>query len=306
MRRTNVDVKKLSSFTGHRDSIYALSSLVGSSVFYTSGGDQLVVRWSLESPDQGEVIAQMPNSVYTLEEIPGKDLLLVGQNTQGIHLLDLVEKKEIKTLKLADTFIYDIKYHRQKCYIATGTGGVFVVDLDRWRILHHQQYSKENARVIAINTKDEEFAVGFSDQCIRIFDLNTFQLKQELAAHTKSVFGLTYSPENDLLLSGSMDAHLKVWKQGNYTQREDIVAHMYTINDIAFRPDGNYFATVSKDKTVKIWDGKKHQLLKVIDQARHTGHANSVNKVRWVDEHKLITISDDRSAILWELQFYEV
>ena len=120
------------------------------------------------------------------------------------------------------------------------------------------------ARCLAINPEKKEFAVGYSDNHIRIFDLTTFELKQEFEAHKNSVFALQYDPNYQHLFSGSRDAHLKIWDaSANYAAVESIVAHMYTINHIAFRPDGKYFATCSKDKSVKVWDAEKFKLLKI-------------------------------------------
>ena len=48
---------------------------------------------------------------------------------------------------------------------------------------------------------------------------------------------------------------------------------------------------------------KNFQLLKVLDFAKYKGHVNSVNKLLWSDhEHYLISASDDRSLIVWDVE----
>jgi WD repeat-containing protein 61 len=45
----------------------------------------------------------------------------------------------------------------------------------------------------------------------------------------------------------------------------------------------------------------------VIDKPRHGGHGNSVNKLLWKKrERQLVSCSDDRSAMVWRLQFNEL
>jgi len=107
------------------------------------------------------------------------------------------------------------------------------------------------------------------------------------------------------LLSGYRDARLKAWSTGEpYQKVEEVVARMYAINHIEFSPDGKHFVTCSMDKSIKVWDASALKLLKVIDRARHAGHATSVNKLRWTDfNNQLLSASDDRSISVWQIIF---
>jgi WD40 repeat protein len=156
---------------------------------------------------------------------------------------------------------------------------------------------------LTINPVEREFAAGFSDNSIKIFDLHTFELKKVIEAHTNSVFALKYSPDFRLLLSGSRDARLKIWNvEQDYSLEKEIVAHTFAINNIAFSPDEKLFATCSMDKSIKIWDAVTFKLLKVIDRARHAGHGTSVNKLLWSDyENQIVSGSDDRTISVWKL-----
>ena len=165
-------------------------------------------------------------------------------------------------------------------------------------------YSSKSARCISVNTATSEFAVGYSDHLIRIFDLASCRLKHELTGHTNSIFTLSYHPELPLLISGSRDAHLKVWDtEVEYALGESIAAHMYAINHIEFSPNGKHFVTCSMDKSIKIWDAHKFKLLKVIDKARYAGHGTSVNKLYWSHyNQQLASCSDDRTISIWDLK----
>ena len=165
--------------------------------------------------------------------------------------------------------------------------------------------SSQSARCCDINPSNRELAVGFSDNKIRLFDLDSLKLKQELEAHEKSVFTVRYNPDFTSLLSGSRDAHLKIWSvRDQYQLSQSIVAHMYAINHLDFSPDGKHFVTCSMDKSIKVWDAKEYKLLKVIDKARHAGHGTSVNKLLWTTfQDQVISCSDDRAISVWDLAF---
>ncbi len=302
MKRTKITVEKEFTFTGHQDCIYAIEDLPGTSSFFTSGADGLVVKWNLQQPDKGELVAKVTNTVYALCYLPAFNTLVVGQNFEGIHLIDLSSNQQIRSLKINDQPIFDIKFHDQTLFIATGKGWLYMVDYASFSIKVQLNLSESSLRCLAVLPEKKEVAAGFSDHQIRVINYETQEIKT-LTGHQNSVFSLAYSPDHRFLLSGSRDAQLMIWGTNAYDLKEPIVAHMYTINHIAFRPDGHYFATCSKDKSVKIWDGKWFVLLKVIDRARHAGHGTSVNKLLWKGENRLISCSDDRSISIWKLQF---
>ena len=265
----------------------------------------MVVSWNAESLAEGELVAKLPNSVYSLLHLPNTDLLLAGQNYEGIHLLDWRKKKELASLKVTSSFIFDMQVFGNDLWVATGEGSVIVVDLEKWVIKKKILATEKSARTIAINPARGECAIGYSDFFIRVFALDDFRLIKEWQAHSNSIFTMQYLPNSHFLMSGSRDAKLKVWDaNADFRQVEEIAAHLYAINHIAFSPDGNYFATASMDKSIKVWDTAQLKLLKVIDRARHTGHGTSVNKLLWMPfRNYLVSASDDRSISIWDIEF---
>lgn len=301
MQKANVT--KLQSFAGHRDCVYALQPSKESGNFFSGAGDGMIVKWIFQNPDQGELIAKLPNSIYALHYHPQSNLLIAGHNYDGIHLLEWENKKEVGSLHMTEAAIFDIQSLNGKVYVASGDGMITCIDLEKLSIVQKKKQSEKNARTISIQPRRGEIAVGYSDHYIRIFDLDTFMLKQEWAAHGNSVFTVRYSPDGNFLFSGSRDARLKVWDvQAGYLPVTEIVAHMYAINHIDFSPNGKHFVTCSMDKSIKVWDLEELKLLKVIDKARHAGHGTSVNKLLWTPA-LLLSASDDRSISAWDIEF---
>jgi WD40 repeat protein len=298
-----IQARKITSLAGHKDCIYALEQGIEEGSVLSSGGDGLVAIWDLKKPEIGKLVAQVPQSVYALKKIKEKNQLLVGQNTEGLHLIDLENIKELRSLKTTRTSIFDIQYDENRIYVAYADGTVHLLDLDKWTIQNSVRASDKSARSIAIQPQIGHLAVAYSDFAIRIFDLKTLHLLFQWQAHQNSVFSVVYSPDGRFLLSGGRDAHLKVWDvQDNYRLLQDIPAHLFAINHITFSPQGNWFATCSMDKSIKIWDTQHFKLLKVIDKARYAGHGTSVNKLVWTNyQDFLVSGSDDRTLSLWEI-----
>lgn len=301
---TQVQIKRIHALTGHRDAVYTLQQGSGSSEFFSGSGDGMVVYWDLGNPEQGELIAKLPNSVYALHYRSKDEILIAGHNYEGIHLLDWRNKKEVASLKLTEAAIFDIQSSGDRLLTGSGDGVVNMIDTNSMTVLRKVKASEKSARSIAVNETTGEIAVGFSDNFIRIFD-ERLVVKREWQAHGNSVFTLRFSPDGRLLFSGSRDARLKAWEvDGGYAQAGEVVAHMYAINHIEFSPDGKHFVTCSMDKSIKVWDAAALKLLKVIDRARHAGHATSVNKLLWTRyDQQLLSASDDRSISVWQIIF---
>jgi WD40 repeat protein len=302
---TSVQVSKLHTLTGHRDCVYTLEPSPKDNIFFSGSGDGMVVSWDLENPENGTLIAKLPNSVYAMHHHSPTKALIVAHNYEGIHLLDWENKNEIGSLQLTKAAIFDLKSYGNFLFAATGDGAVIKVDVEGLVVRNTAQHSQRNARSIAINEQRGELAVGYSDNFIRIFDLDDLKLKKEWPAHSNSVFTVQYTPDSKSLLSGSRDARLKRWDATHqYEQSGEVVAHMYAINHLAFSRDSKHFVTCSMDKSIKVWDTAGLKLLKVIDRSRHAGHGTSVNKALWTNyDNQLLSASDDRTISVWKLNF---
>lgn len=293
--------QKIATLAGHQDCIYALASAKDNRYCFSADGKGMVAQWDLARPELGSLIAQVPNSIYSMCLLPDAGELLIGQNFEGLHQINYQQKTETRSLKLTDSYIFDIQLYDDTALVALGDGVITVVDIEAWAVRKHIKASEKSARCIAISPDKEEFAVGFSDNFIRVFDMASGALKYQIEAHKNSVFALAYSPDGQFLLSGSRDAHLHIWQaRQDYSLHQSIAAHLFAINRLAYSPNGAYFATGSMDKAVKIWDASSFRLLKVLDKARHAGHGNSVNTLLWTPyEDYLLSAGDDKMIGVW-------
>lgn len=301
---SKIQVNKLQTLTGHNDCIYALTEGSDPRFFYTGAGDGMVVEWDLDDPHVGKLIAKLPHSVYAMEVDKERNLLFIGHNYEGIHVIDLNENKEIWSLKFTDQAIFDIKIFGKEAFIGTGDGVLVIVDIPSKSLRKRIKLSSKSVRVMTLSPSKKHLALGLSDHSIKILDLrDDFHPIANLTGHENSVFALSYSPDEASLISGARDARLKFWSTSNYKLEETVVAHMYAINYLSFKEDGKYLVTCSMDKSIKVWDAADKKLLKVIDKARNAGHGTSINKVLWSTySGRVISVSDDRTISIWQIE----
>jgi WD40 repeat protein len=302
MIRPNVSVLRIGTYSGHTDCVYSLCKGKVFDEFFTAGGDGMVVKWNTQIPDQGVLVAKLPNAVYAMTAIDEHNSLVVCENQVGLRDLDLSNNKELRNLPMPGLTFFDVKYLNGIILASAHNGKVYVIDYDVFELVKIIDASSKSARSIALCEKRNEFAVAYSDYNIRIFDTLDFELKKEIVGHSNSVFSVVYDEAGDYLISAGRDAHLKNWDvKTDYALVQSVPAHLFAINNIAFRNDYRYFATCSMDKAIKIWDAYTFTLLKVIDKSRNASHGTSVNKLLWQGD-TLVSVSDDRKVALWSIE----
>ena len=298
-----MNIRKIDTFSGHRDSVYTIISDGTGHGFYSSGGDGFVIQWDQQKPDLGKLVARAGVSVYALAFDRENQMLWIGQNFEGIQLLDVSNGIIQNTTRITTSAIFDIQLYHGKALVALGDGVIAIMDIESFAVQKHIKVSDKSIRSISVNPSSTEFASGDSSHRIHIFDADDFSLKKTIQSHTNSVFSVQYSPDGRFLFTMGRDASVKIWDVfNNYNPVKDLAAHMYAVNHLSFSPDGRYFATCSMDKSIKLWDASTFQLKKIIDRSRLAGHGTSVNKLLWTDyENQLISCSDDRMISVWEV-----
>ncbi len=289
---------------GHKASVYALCRGMQSGEFFTSGGDGLLVRWQLDNPEQGVALANAGVQVFSLATVPDHNLVMAGDMNGGLHWIDLADAKNIRRQTSHSCGVFSILPLGERLLTGGGKGKLNVWSLERQELMSSRQISDKSIRAMAFSSLRNEVALGCSDNNIYLLDSESLKTRQVIGqAHNSSVFTLAYDRSGQVLYSGGRDAILNAWQLAPELQLiKSVPAHNYTVNAVELICKGKYLATASRDKTVKLWDSESLELLKVLETIRDDGHRHSVNRLLWLEEHeKLVSVSDDRSGIIWEV-----
>lgn len=206
-------------------------------------------------------------------------------------------KEAMKALKLGMHFKFDYCFYDTAFFIA---GNEVLPSICLYTLMNAQIENEVNAICAEISDDSNLLAVGFSDSLIRIWTLSPAKLKslkqvselenldkesddvtlkmmddtntdtKILYGHSGPVYGLSFSPCKDLLLSCSEDStsrfssvFLSLITHPNFTVRlwslltwTNVVAykgHCFPVWNVKFSPLGYYFASCSHDRTARLW-----------------------------------------------------
>ncbi len=297
-----LQVEKLFQVAAHSGSIYSIISNREEFV-YTGGSDGVVLKWNIKSPDSATAVAKVSGQIFSLYLFQPLNQLWVGTMSGAVHVLDLNLKKEIHYFINHTASVFDIQLSSdEKIFIASKDGSISIWEAATSQFIQSIHIADGGLRKISFHPTRNEMAIGSSDNSIYIFSADSYELINKIDAHSNSIFSLCYSMDGTELFSGGRDAMLYCWDVlNNYHELKKLPAHLYTINDIVLL-SGNLMATAGRDKHVKIWNTENSELIKVLDKEKFEGHKNSVNKLCWLNEQKiLLSVSDDRSMIAWKI-----
>jgi WD40 repeat protein len=71
--------------------------------------------------------------------------------------------------------------------------------------------------------------------------------------HADFVISVAFSPDGQMLASGSYDKTIKLWDVQSGQEVRTFRGHTDLVTSVAFSPDGRLLASASQDGTVRLW-----------------------------------------------------
>jgi WD40 repeat protein len=119
---------------------------------------------------------------------------------------------------------------------------------------------------------------------------------QTLEGHSHAVESVAFSPNSQLLASGSYDNTIKLWDPTTGELRQTLKGHSDRVLSVAFSPNSQLLASGSGDNTIKLWDSTTGELRQTLK-----GHSHTVESVAFSSNSQLLASgSYDRTIKLWD------
>lgn len=188
-------------------------------------------------------------------------------------------------------------------------------------------FAGNEIRTIAINDSGSEIAVARYGW-IEIYDIESGSQIMQIDGHNESINALDFSPNGELLASGSgivpfdvipphIDQTVRLWNRANGAQVAEFLGTEAPVFALAFSLDGQQLASGHADGVIQIWDIDHHTRLSTLttsspvtaliyypgDNLLVSGHDNGMIAVWDVETSQSIMTLDQHHKTITTLEF---
>jgi WD40 repeat protein len=122
-----------------------------------------------------------------------------------------------------------------------------------------------------------------------------------LSGHDGPVRSVSFSPNGQLVLSGSEDNTLRIWDVKAGESLKTLRGHGQPVRACVFSPDKKMALSGGDDSSVRVWNVAGYQEVRVLSSTVFVGHDDAVLSARFSRDGKhIVTASRDRTASLWD------
>lgn len=291
-------VDNIKTIAGHIGAIYDV--IYNGKHLFTSSADRFVARWDIETGKQTGFTIKLDHSSYNIAFSNELDILAVGTNNGGIHVIDLKDKKEIRLMTQHKSAVFSLVYNPFLEQFYSGDNeGYFCAWDKNFNLLITLPFECEKIREIAINEEGLALAICGQDGIIRILETAYFNTISEFKAHEEGANCAVFDGEK--LYSGGKDAHIKLWQWKEQKCLRSIPAHNYAVYDLELIDNKKKLVSASFDKSIKIWNTSDLSIVERIEY-RNQGHRHTVNRIAKINEQEFVTVGDDKQIKVWKLK----
>lgn len=205
-----------------------------------------------------------------------------------------------------ESVVCSVKFSTDGKYLATGSKNyaqIYNVYTGHLvcKLQHNFSETEKNlyVRSVSFDPEGKILVTGGDTKTIRVWDIETEQIRHCFQGHSQSVYSVDYSRDGKYIASGSGDKTVRIWNAENGQ-----CIHLFNVSEevtsVAISSDSRHVAAGSIDKTVYIWDistGVLTNYLKGPDE-----HEAPVYSVAFMPNDKtLISGSLDKTIKYWEV-----
>lgn len=230
-----------------------------------------------------------------------RDGRLLASSNQSIRLWDAVTGKELWAAgcPTPDWTVCRIAFSQDDLRLVSisGDGTLRSWDVATGRDLGLlSQHPSEKLEITSLVSSPTGRLLATGGEDIRLWDAVTGAQLAVLDGHASRVQSLAFSPDGELLASGSRDHRVFLWNVATGTRLRELHGHSATVRSVAFSPDGELLASGSEDHDVRVWDVATGEDLRAL-----IGHASKVTSVAFSPDGWLLVSASDQDILLWDL-----
>lgn len=182
---------------------------------------------------------------------------------------------------------------QQACLQGKGLQGVNLSQCEISRCALTEDFNT----ITSIDFYGNRAVAGTTSGAINVWDIDENKRIESLTGHNDWVWAIAFSPDGELIASGSGDQTVRLWNiKKQKKQRHVWSDHTGRVRAVAFSPDGNFLASGGEDGKINLYNVKSRQLISVLEKK---GWANSI---RFSPDSRLLAVGGQQGTVkVWDL-----
>lgn len=225
------------------------------------------------------VFAETLNSVVSVSFNPDGSLLATGDLDGKICLWRVVDGQQVLTLKGHMGWIWAVTFSPDGKTLASCSHDSLI------RLWDVQNIDFEQSN--PANLAEASDSSHLSGTCLKT-----------LRGHFSRVWTIAFSPDGQMLASGSDDQTIRLWNAHDGTCLTVLQGHTGGVTSVRFSPNGQILASASEESSIRLWSVDRGTYLKTLQ-----GYTSWVRAVAFSPDGQILASgSDDRTVRLWEVK----
>ncbi|MFF1908709.1 hypothetical protein [Kitasatospora sp. NPDC058218] len=295
--------RPLATFAGQGGAMRPVAFSPDGRTLATGGPDQPAQVWDARTYRRLAALTGQGGTILAVAFSPDGRTVATGSDDRTVWLWDGWTHNPLATLTGHTGLVGALAFSPDGRTLATGSYVDQTVRL--WDVPSHRHLvTLGNTSSPVVFSPDGNTLVtggGLTAPTAKLWDVRTHTQLATLTGHTALVGSAAFSPDGDLLATGSWDGTVRLWDVRTHQPLATLTGHTGSTQSVVFSPDGNTLASSGRDGTVRLWDVRTRAQLAAL-----TGHTDIVWSVVFSpDGNTLASSGRDGTVRLWDVRTHQ-
>ncbi len=271
--------------------------------------DMSIGVWDLRLRSEVKRWTAHNNAITSLVFFSDGKRVVSGSGDRTIRIWSVESGQELVRLGGSIAWITSLALSADGRQILSGSmnGTLLLWDVGRSDPIAQYRSPAESVHTVALSPNGRQVISGSGslevstiqgvDGSIRIWDRQNVHSPARLQMHEKRIVKVAFSPEGQLVATGSEDRTIRLWDCSTGRCAARLTGHESAVVVLGFSEDGGYLASGSIDGTLCVWD--RHQASR---RACLRGHRGAIRALELSpDGARLVSVGGDQTVWVWSV-----